>query len=99
MKRLEVIIESFNTNGSIYMTVKNDTDSFIYDENIAEFLGITPNKYHDLMKQQCKFHIPKDQSEMYFDDFKEAGKAKKWLDENIEYYLVMKELSPLVIGE
>lgn len=102
MEKLNVTIRNYNSGGAnMNIWIEYGNVSYVYDKSIAAFLGMTLNNYHNLIndKLKCKI-IEKENSKIYFNDIIEIEKIKVWLEENIECYLIMKELSPnSLIGE
>lgn len=65
------------------------------DSAIAKFLGMTMESYQTLIKSKFKCGIMDD--EIYLLGMSEAERFRKWFEENMDYYLIMKELSPNIL--
>lgn len=87
----------YNDNGH-YVTISYNKEDYNDDSEIASFLGMTKDKYQGLLKNKFKYKIIDD--DIYFANYKKAKRFEDWLKENVEYYLVMKNLVPnIMIGE
>lgn len=111
MKEITIELEKDNSYGYYVLIWFGKNEYYTSDKEISNLLGMTLNTYHNLILSQfeCKIHDIKyghiyDNDilikELYFDKKDIGEEFRKWLKDNIDNYLVMKELNPdMLIGE
>lgn len=89
-ERLKVFLD-VNIHGR-YIKLIYDSNSYTFDFEVARLMGVSLEYYNHLL--MYKFNAIVIDKSLYFSCIEDSEKAKKWLEENIEYYLIMKELNP-----